>query len=504
MRTIDRLLAPVALIALVGACSEPRSRAALDRSALDAVTSAVMVLPITTASEEARSHFLQGQRELDLGRFIEANAHFKQAVGADSTFAFAYLNVANSGNSLGEFKNNLALAERHAAHASEAERLLVQMARKGFDNDLDGQVALARQLVEQQPTSPRAFLALGDAQLAMNRVAEARTSYAKAVELTPRLFAAHTSLGNAYLFGEPRDFALALEHMQGAAALAPDEPGPHDLLGDVYRAQNNLEKARDEYTRAHELAPTDASPLQQRGHVHSFLGNYAAARADYDSAIARGRANEQASFAVYRALVSVHAGEPEAAVDELNRLEASIEGTGIPDPRGSRIFALTTAATIAIHTSNFPAAERGLSQRTTLMMQQADEVGTAAFRRSQQAGIAFFDGWLAARKGDYASARRLADRVAQLVAPDANPRKMEPVHQLKGIIDLYQGNSRAAVGHLEQGDPFDIYVTYQLALAREGAGDTAQAKALFQEVARYNFNNPGFALVRKEAVEKGG
>jgi tetratricopeptide (TPR) repeat protein len=158
------------------------------RSALDAITSGVMKHPITTSSAAARDHFLQGQRELDLGRFIDANAHFKEAVAADPTFAFAYLGVANTANSLDEFKTNLALAEQHAPGASDAERLQIQMVRKGFDNDLMGQLALGQQLVEKYPDSPRAWLALAGAQGALNRNEAARSSIAKALELAPRLF----------------------------------------------------------------------------------------------------------------------------------------------------------------------------------------------------------------------------------------------------------------------------------------------------------------------------
>src|SRR5437667_12449682 len=65
------------------------------RSALDPITSAVIKHPITTSSAAARDHFLRGQREFDLARFIDANAHFKEAVAADPAFAFGYLNVAN-------------------------------------------------------------------------------------------------------------------------------------------------------------------------------------------------------------------------------------------------------------------------------------------------------------------------------------------------------------------------------------------------------------------------
>src|ERR1051326_5760978 len=165
-------------------------------AALDPITSAVISHPITTASAEAREHFLEGLRELDLGRFIDANVHFK---------------------------TNLALAEQHAAAASDAERLQIQMARKGFDNDLAGQLALGQQLVAKYPQSPRAWLALAGAQIGLNKNEDARASLAKALELSPKMYVAHATLGNDYIFGEPHDFTKALVHMQEAEALAPDE-----------------------------------------------------------------------------------------------------------------------------------------------------------------------------------------------------------------------------------------------------------------------------------------
>src|SRR5216117_3246592 len=406
------------------------------RSTLDPITSAVMQHPITTSSAVARDHFLKGQRELDLARFIDANAHFKEAVAADPSFAFGYLNVANTANSLDEFKTNLAQAEQHAAGASDAERLQIQMARKGFDNDLVGQLALGRQLVGKYPDSPRAWLALAGVQGAMNYNTEARASIAKALELAPRLYAGHTAMGLSYLFGEPRDFAQALQHMQQAEALAPNEAGTYTLLGDVYRAQRNLAKAREEYTRGHELNPRDAILLVKLGHANTFLGDYAAARADYDSAIAVGRANEKAAYAPFRAYVSVYAGDPAAAIDELNRLVAAVDGMGVPDPKANKVAALTNVVVIATHTRNRAAAEQALKQLEPILMQQADEAGNPAFKRGQQAQIAYLEGWTAARRGDYASAQKQSDRITQLLAPDANPRKPEPMHQLEGFIAL--------------------------------------------------------------------
>src|SRR5439155_21272125 len=106
----------------------PPPPATRDLAALDTVTSGIMGMPVTTSSADARTHFLQGQRELDLARNFEALDHFNRAVAVDSTFAIAYLSVANTGNSLDEFKTNLARAEQFASVASDAEQLEIQIA----------------------------------------------------------------------------------------------------------------------------------------------------------------------------------------------------------------------------------------------------------------------------------------------------------------------------------------------------------------------------------------
>ena len=465
--------------------------------------SPVMELPVTTSSDEAREHFTLGLQESDVGKFQEANRHFEAAIEADSDFALAYLNRAYTASSLDEYQTSLQLAVQHAESATEAERLLIEIDQKTFANDMDGALQLGDQLVETEPTSPRALLRLASIQSAMGNVEEARATMLKATVLAPNFSTAHAQLGNSYLLVEPKDFSQAQAHMQKVVELVPNEPGAHDLLGDTYRALSDLESARAHYTQAAELDPANASsPLQQRAHVNSFLGDYDAARADYDSAIAMARGNAKSSYAVFRAFVHVHAGDPQAAIDELNTLVSTIDGMGIPEPKGQKIFALTQVAIIAMHIGNYPAAEQALEQRTALLMMQADEVGRDEFRRGQEANAAYFEGILAARKGDYAPATAKAQEFATLVEPDANPRKLEPMHEMMGMITLLQGEHAEAVEHFQQGNLNNPYIKYQLALAHEGAGNTEQAKELFGVLADYNFNNIAFALVRAEAAEK--
>ena len=68
---------------------------------------------------------------------------------------------------------------------------------------------------------------------------------------------------------------------------------------------------------------------------------------------------------------------------------------------------------------------------------------------------------------------------------------------------LKSGDHATAVKHLRQADyKNNMFVRFQLANAEESAGNIAEAKKLFGEVADYNFNSVGFALVHKEASER--
>jgi tetratricopeptide (TPR) repeat protein len=69
-------------------------------------------------------------------------------------------------------------------------------------------------------------------------------------------------------------------------------------------------------------------------------------------------------------------------------------------------------------------------------------------------------------------------------------------------VSLERENYDEAVGHFEQADEDDIYVNYYHARALEGAGQSAEAKRLYEKVADWNFNSAELALVRKDAAAK--
>jgi tetratricopeptide (TPR) repeat protein len=493
-----RLLIFVAVSALLplAACSRSGEESGTTVEAVDVS----MGMPVTTSSEDAKSHFLLGLHALDMTRPDDARPHFEQAVAADPDFAIGYLLLANASNSLAEFQRNLALAGEHAASASEAERLVIEIAQKDFDDDVEGELAAARRLVEVIPESPRAWMELATVQSGNGDEQGARESLQRATQAAPDFAPAYMALAISYTV-EPRDLAQAQTAAARAVELEPDEAVTHDLLGDALRVQGQLEEAAQEYTRTAELDPETGNGFQQRGHVHTFLGNYDQARADYDSAIEieQGK-NSAAAFRVYRALVSVHEGNPTAAVDELGRLAMEIDGMGIPEPLGQKIFTQFTIFDIAVHAGLMAQAETARGELDVFLDEQTARVGTEAARRNTAATKAILDGRLAAANGDFATATAKANEAMTIMEPSADPQKNEPAHALLGLVALKQANFGEAATHFEQADPDDIYVTFLHAQALEGAGDAEGAGAGYQKVANFYFNSPGLALVRKDAI----
>ena len=471
-----------------------------------AASAAVQEIPVTTTSAEARLAFDAGQAALDRGDAQQANDLFRTAVAADPDCVYAWYNLSNVTFSTEEFNAALRGGERGLAKASEGERMLLEFNKLFLDNNFGAQLELADRLTQKYPESPRAWMLLAAAQGALNKFAEQRATLEKVIALAPQFSPAPFTLAASYLFNEPKDFARSEKYYRQAIAIAPSVDMYYWSLGDVYRGANRLEEARRYYKLALQLDPGDLTSPIKLGHVNSFLGNFDEARADYDRGIAAGGPANAGFLAPFRALTYVYAGDPATAVQALEKLVGDIDGFGAaPDQRlNAKVAALTSAATIAMWSGQNDAAARLLATRSTLMRENAKLVGTAAFTNIQESQIAFFDGQLAAWRGDYKGAKAQAKQVAQLVAAENNPRKLEPYHELLGLTALRQKKYAQAVSELRQADQTQLHNKYLLAQALEATHAVDEAQRLYHEVAVNNFNTVDFALLRGEARKKAG
>jgi tetratricopeptide (TPR) repeat protein len=459
-----------------------------------------MMVPLTSASSAAKDHFLLGLRQMDIGAPVaDVRTHFLAAVAADSSFALGHLYAALNAATRRDYLTHLNHASALAERASPTERLMIRTQERLSVNDPKGALELARLLAQTAPSNPRVLQTLAGIQFNLGQPAEARATLNEAIAVAPRFAPAHIDLGNSFLEIEPRDLAKGEEHIRHAVDLEPNEPYVHDFMGDAYRAKNDLANARLEYSRMIELDAKNAGAFQQRGHVNSFLAKFDEARVDYDKAISLGDPGQKASYPVYRALVNVHAGQPAAAEQELDRLVAAIDSMELPDKPNAKIFALNNQLAIALHNGHMTVATRAVDALRGLWREQQVSA-TPDFRMSRQANIVYVEGRLAAANGDHAGTRAKAEEYMKVVETSLNPRKNERAHELLGIADLVQKNYAAAAAHLAQANPNGSYVTYQRALALEGAGQTEEANTLFKRVADTNFNSVEVALVKAEAA----
>jgi tetratricopeptide (TPR) repeat protein len=475
-------------------------------SETDAETSAAAPaeeIPVTTASETARALYDEGQYLLDVGRNVKANEKFRAAVAEDPAFVRAHFNQANAALSFKEFQECLDNAAEHLDAVSEGERMMVEINRTFLSNDPQKGVALGEQLVEEYPGSARAAIVLAGMQANQNDNTGARASFERALELEPGSAAALFGIANNYVFGEPKDPAKAEEYAREFLAAYPDEAKGYELLGDIKRGQGDLEGASEAYGQAGEADPTLYLAHHKSGHVNSFLGNIEQARAAYDQAIEMAAPQNRSGSAVFRSFTHIHAGDVAAAVDELEGVADQVEAMGTPadQVKGAQVFALNSAATAALHSGDLDRAADVVSRRNELQMSIAEDVGTDDARRLQEANCHMWDGLVAAYRGDAEGAAGHAEKIAALVESDENPRKMEPAHWVLGMSALQGGDYAQAVDHLRQADHANnMFIRYQLARAEQGAGNAEEAKRLFAEVASFNFNSVGFALVRKDAA----
>ncbi len=504
MQFPSRLYLLTGLLALTGACAQPDAGDTDEQQAL--ASAEIAEIPVTTANEAAMVDFLAGQGMADVGRNQDANELFRSAVENDPTFAFGYLNIAYTGTSADEFNSNVELAMENVPSASDGERLLIEIGAAFTDNDTDEALALARQLVEAYPNSPRAWLSLGGVLVGRQENESAREAFMKALELDSSMYVVHASLAGSYVFGNPKDFAQAKAHAEHATTVLPEEAKGYELLGDTYRAMSELETARASYSSALEKDPRLGVAALKKGHINSFLGNYDEARADYDLGIAEAKAENKGFYAVYRAFVSVHAGAPGEAIAELQGIVDAAEGLGVRDDQviSIQMFALTNAAQIAIYHELFEAAKAILAAREAVQQANIELVGDPTFTRGQQANTLFWQASLALKMGDFETASAKADEQKALLEPDRNPLRFQGYHQLLGMIALEQGKPEEAIAHLSEANLNDEFVNYLMAVAQEGAGNTEEATRLFTQVANFNFNSVGYALVRQDAMKKAG
>lgn len=197
---------------------------------------------------------------------------------ADMNYAEA-LNVLNS--SLEEYPINLELEfDNNIAYV----KLLMASAYRGL-GDLKSTEKLYLELLEQYPLFVDGWISYGDYLANLGDYENALSNYNLAISIAPENAQAYFSRGK--IFNEEMDDSLrAIADFSQAITINSEESDYYSGRAFAYANNGDFDKALDDINRAVMLSPDEISPLLARAELNfNYLGNIQEALTDYDRAI---------------------------------------------------------------------------------------------------------------------------------------------------------------------------------------------------------------------------
>ncbi|MEP0547224.1 MAG: tetratricopeptide repeat protein [Rhodothermales bacterium] len=204
-------------------------------------------MPITTTSDAARVHYVQGEHATGNVDFERARAHFDAALAADPGFAMAhvYRAILSGGDERDEHVRH---ATAHAAQASEAERQMIESYAANLREDHDREATLLTTIAERFPSDPMPMFWWANTESNRGNHAEAVAAARRALAADPSFAPAYNLIGYAEV--ARGDLAAAEQAFRDYIRLAPDEANPYDSFGEFYLNQGKLDEAEKQYEMA--------------------------------------------------------------------------------------------------------------------------------------------------------------------------------------------------------------------------------------------------------------
>lgn len=429
------------------------------------------IVPISSKSPEAVEHLKKGEVMLDNLRVDEAQREFDAALKLDPDFVLArayHGQVTPGGEGLAE----LGKAAAAAGSLPESERALVQ----GFDAERRGDFTASKaaytRVSELAPDDWRGHYALGRQLLTEQRYAESIEHLKKATSVNTQAGGAQNMLGYAAL--RQRDPDAAVAAFNEYVRILPQEPNPHDSLGEALLAAGKFADAEAEFRKALELSPQFWNAHEGIAMAKFYAGDWAGGREALNSAkSAATRAGDKVGIDdELAAAAAAQRNYPEA----LRIIETSSQTPGatpfdltlVPVRRAAILMAagrpkealpvLTTAIQTAGSGQLPPGASRNL-RREALRTQVAAE----------------------AQLGDAAAAAKtsaLLDQDAQ--ARQDDPTAQSAMHYGRGELAMAQKKPADALKHFNECAPEDAMARWRSIAAAQAAGDKAAAESARQ------------------------
>jgi tetratricopeptide (TPR) repeat protein len=491
------------LISIIAGCTTKKSDtdSASVRSASTTVSGGnvekTSKVPITSASDEARTLYTRGRAFAEQIRPHEGRELFAQAAAKDPSFALAHYQLALTAPSAKEFFQHLNEAVALSGKASEGERLMIRSLQAGANADPTQSLKYAEQLVTKYPQDERAHLILGNAYFGQQQYDKAIEEMKKAIEINPEYSPAYNSLGYAYR--PVGNYAEAEKAFKKYIDLVPSDPNPYDSYAELLMKTGQFDQSIEQYRKALSIDPHFGSSFVGIAADLMFEGKHDQAIAEAQKLYDAARDDGERRTALFSQTVTyVDAGKTAMGLRSMERqyaLAAKIADTAAMS--GDAV----SMGDILLDAGRPDEARRRYAQALGLV---SGSSLSAEVKEDAKLGDHYAMARVALKKNDLGTARSEAAEYLRGAEARHNEFRIRQAHALNGMVALQEKNSEQAIAELAQANQQDPYVLYMTALAFQRSGDVGKAKELSEQAANMNtLPTLDYAFIRMKAKKMG-
>ncbi len=448
----------------------------------------------TTKSDKALQFFLDGVEKTDNFYNDEARALFGKAVELDPEFAIAYYYWAITSVTQDDFQSRLSRAVELIDNASEPERLLILSQKAANDDSAGLALEYLQRLVKICPVGKRAHYRLGIFYFGQQEWALAIDEMNAVILIDANFAPIYNLLGYAYV--NIKKYPEAISALKKYSALRPEDPNPHDSMGEIFLMIGDYDSSIKHYTMSLKLESDYVPSNAGLGHNYVFMGEFEKARTAYDEIFinARNIADTNTAY-LWKSISYIHEEQSDKALEVQKE---HLEHAKI----------LTDIYTQALIHGRMAAIYREIGN-FEMALQECSNTREIAERPDMQPGLQevyernyfFTEAIVYSRLGKKEKAREKLDMFKQSAHASKNNVTLKNYRGLEGIVEYWNKDYDNAIRHLNDADPLNQYFRYYLGLCYLKTGEEEEAHEIFSDIVAFNRNSLLYSFVRPEAAK---
>ena len=450
---------------------EPASNRAARTSAVVAPSQQLFgAIPLSTKSEEARKSLELAWDKYENAMYDPAANEARQAAKKDPQSALSFAMVSFAARRGMPDAAALAKAKALLPRATPDEQLVVRWMTAIQDRNLLPAIASMNDLLKRYPHDKHVLYVTGEWLFLQQDNDRARALLETALQVDPNFPAALNRLGYLYLDSSNPDPAKAVASLKRYAEVEPASPNPQDSLGEVLRGAGDDQSSIEHYQAALKIDSAYISSQYGIGNVRTLMGDFAAARQEYDRAIPMAQ-NPMDKLYVKYLKTFVYFWEGKPAEGRAAFAALAKEAAGIKEPNSQFQIGLAQAMLAADPQSELEqlkSLSAFLANPLAGMNESDRGIARAAVLRERVRVLA--------QQGKSGDASQTASELQALATASRDQLIASYYESALGYVLASKGDLQGAAEGLS-ADEHSPLVLQQLAAVEEKLGNTAAAEA---------------------------